>query len=89
MNKIKTIKHFYTVNHESENLLKNKGIKNSACVGDIRMDRVIELTSIIRENKFIEHFINNDKCWVAGSTWKEDYDLFIEYIRKKNKGYKL
>ena len=84
LNKIKTIKHFYTVNHESENLLKNKGIKNSECVGDIRMDRVIQLTSIIQKNKIIEHFTKNYKCWVAGSTWEEDYDLFIEYIRKKN-----
>ena len=84
LNKIKTIKYFYTVNHESENLLKNKGIKNSVCLGDIRMDRVIKLTSNDRKNKIIEHFIKNDICWIAGSTWKEDYDLFLEYIRRKN-----
>ena len=78
--KIKTIKYFYTVDDKSKHILNKKGIKNSKCLGDTRMDRVYKLASKNHKNNIIEHFKKNKKCWIAGSTWEEDYDLITEYI---------
>lgn len=78
--KIKIIKFFYTVDDKSKHILNKKGIENSKCVGDTRMDRVYKLASNKHENNIIEHFKKNKKFWIAGSTWKEDYDLILEYV---------
>ena len=52
-------------------------------VGDTRIDRVLNILNKKKEFKIINDFINNEDCWIAGSTWKEDYSLFTDYIHSK------
>lgn len=68
--------HLFVQNEESKNLLEKIGIKNNCTVsGDTRFDRVIEIAEKFEPIPLIEQFIGNNKCIVAGSTWKEDEKL--------------
>ena len=49
-------------------------------MGDSRYERVIDLPYQENEIEKIEKFINSRTCIVAGSTWKEDENLFINYL---------
>ena len=80
---IKTINHFYTSDIETKKILKKKNINNTTMVGDTRIDRVLNILNKKKEFKIINDFINNEDCWIAGSTWKEDYSLFTDYIHSK------
>ena len=69
----------------SKQLAKTIGIENCEVAGDTRFDRVIEIAENFKPLQFIEDFLQNSKCMVAGSTWWEDeaalrkvYELFKE-----------
>ncbi len=80
---IKTIDHFYTYDTETKKLLEEKSIINTSVVGDTRVDRVLNLLDNNKKLKIITDFTKNEDCWIAGSTWNEDYSLFVDYINKK------
>ena len=80
---LKTIDHFYLANSDSEKILNQNGISNTTLVGDMRMDRVLNILNEKRDLKILDDFLKNDECWIAGSTWDLDYSLFIDYIHKK------
>ena len=71
---------FMVVDQQSEQLLLENGFKNISCVGDLRMDRVLSNSKEIKPILAIESFLNGEKCFVAGSTWPEDYPLFLNYL---------
>ena len=86
-NILSTINHFFVQNETSKSLLSSIGINQVTVSGDTRFDRVYEFKN--RDNKLdvITSFVKNELCFIAGSTWKEDYnlmeELFIEKINKK------
>ena len=80
---LKSVTHFYTSDRNSEEILNNNGIFNTTSSGDTRMDRVLKIMNENKSFKILDHFTENQKCWIAGSTWNEDLPLFLNYIKNK------
>lgn len=76
------VKHFFVQNDESKKLLNSIGIDRVSISGDTRMDRVYDLTQNHEQLEIIEKFLNNQECFVAGSTWPEDYELMDTFLKK-------
>jgi 3-deoxy-D-manno-octulosonic-acid transferase len=73
-------KHFFVQDEHSVELLGRIGIKNVTKAGDTRFDRVAMIARNGKDIPLIEKFKNNQLLVVAGSTWKPDEELLIEYI---------
>tara|TARA_B100000809_G_scaffold1933_2_gene2240 strand:+ start:3242 stop:4477 length:1236 start_codon:yes stop_codon:yes gene_type:complete len=80
LNKLKQIDYFFVQDKSSKELLNLNHINNVSITGDTRIDRVKEIAK--QEKKFdsIEKFINNDICFIAGSSWEADNDIFLKSI---------
>lgn len=76
------VKHFFVQNDESKKLLNSIGIDQVSISGDTRLDRVYDLTQNHKRVEIIEKFLNNQECFVAGSTWPEDYELMDTFLKK-------
>ena len=57
-------------------------------LGDVRMDRVLNILDKKKDLEILSDFIRIDKYWVAGSTWIQDYPLFLDYVCK-NESHKV
>ncbi len=79
-NKLKTFDHFFVQNELSKKLLNTIHIENVTLSGDTRFDRVFDILKQNNSLAFLDTFKNNKFTIVAGSTWKEDEELLIEYI---------
>lgn len=75
--------HFFVQNTDSEKLLNSIGFKNVTVSGDTRFDRVSKILHQDNQLDFIETFKDNKYTMVAGSTWKEDETLLVNYINNK------
>lgn len=80
---LKSIDHFYTSDYSSKKILNQNKIYNVTVSGDLRIDRVLNIFNEEKKIDKIDHFINNENCWIAGSTWNEDYPLFMDYVNAK------
>ncbi|MFD1293183.1 3-deoxy-D-manno-octulosonic acid transferase [Lutibacter holmesii] len=74
--------HFFVQDESSAQLLRKINFENVTVSGDTRFDRVFEITQQNNELRFISEFKNNQYTLVAGSTWKEDEELLVNYINK-------
>lgn len=72
--------HFFVQDEQSVKLLARIGINNVTKAGDTRFDRVAEIARNGKDIPLVEKFRGNSQLVVAGSTWKPDEDLLIEYI---------
>lgn len=88
LNILKTVSHFFVQDEKTKFLLNEKGIENVTVAGDTRFDRVWDVVQNSKEIPLVENFLNNKKCIVAGSTWKEDEEILAEYLNS-NKEIKL
>jgi 3-deoxy-D-manno-octulosonic-acid transferase len=86
---LETFEFFFLQNKTSMKLLKEMGFNNAAVSGDTRYDRVY--SQLLQDNRldFIEGFVNDRLCVVAGSTWPEDEDLLTEFINNDKTGTKF
>lgn len=75
--------YFFVQNAESEKLLNSINIKNVKVVGDSRLETVLDNAREEYTNKIVRAFCKNSKVLIAGSTCKNDLDLF------KNLDYKI
>ena len=75
------VKHFFVQNYESKRLLNSIGINKLSISGDTRVDRVFDLTQKNKKLEIIEKFLENQECFVAGSTWPEDYELMDYFLK--------
>jgi 3-deoxy-D-manno-octulosonic-acid transferase len=83
-NKIKTFDKIFVLDQNSKNVLNENEINNVEIVGSLKIDRVkLQLNLNNRIDKF-EELSKNKKIIVCGSTWKEDEEIIIEYIKKNN-----
>ncbi len=73
--------YFFVQDEKSKQLLENIGYFNVSVSGDTRFDRVSMSSSA---PGFIEDFIQNRICIVAGSTWPEDEALLLKAIKSSN-----
>ena len=80
---LKAFNHFFVQDENSKRLLNSINFKNVTVNGDTRFDRVYEITKQDNTLSFIEEFKNNKYMLVAGSTWKEDEELLVNYINKE------
>lgn len=82
------VEHYFVQNESSAQLLKNIGLSNISVSGDTRFDRVAAIAKNSREISIVEKFKGNASLIVAGSTWKPDEELLIEFINQ-NKDIKF
>lgn len=80
---LKAFNHFFVQDNNSEELLNTINFKNVTVAGDTRFDRVSEILEQDNSLDFINEFKDNKYTIVAGSTWKEDEELLINYINNK------
>jgi len=78
-----TFSHFFVQDENSKQLLNSINFNNVTVSGDTRFDRVFEITQQNNNLPFIEEFIDNKYTLVAGSTWKEDEMMLVDYINNK------
>ncbi|CAL2077190.1 3-deoxy-D-manno-octulosonic acid transferase [Tenacibaculum sp. 190524A02b] len=81
--KLEAFHHFFVQNESSKNLLNSINFSNVTISGDTRFDRVYDILQQKNHLDFIKDFQQNCFTIVAGSTWKEDEELLIEYINTK------
>ena len=81
--KLKSFSHFFVQDQKSFELLANIGFTNVTVSGDTRFDRVFSILKRDNTLDFIEEFIGESYVLVAGSTWKEDEEVLIDYIMTK------
>jgi len=72
--------HFFVQDAASKELLSSINFTNVTVAGDTRFDRVSEILEQDNSLDFINKFKNNTYTIVAGSTWKEDEALLVDYI---------
>jgi 3-deoxy-D-manno-octulosonic-acid transferase len=75
--------HFFVQDENSKQLLNSINFNNVTVSGDTRFDRVFEITHQNNKLPFIEEFIDHKYTVVAGSTWKEDEMMLVDYINNK------
>lgn len=74
------VNHFFVQDDQSVQLLGGIGIKNVTKAGDTRFDRVAMIARNGKDIPLVGKFKGNQQLVVAGSTWKPDEELLIEYI---------
>jgi len=72
---------FFVQDDQSVRLLHGVGIKNVTKSGDTRFDRVAEIARNGKNIPLVEKFKGNSLLVVAGSTWKPDEEMLIQYIQ--------
>jgi len=76
------VTHFFVQDNLSVDLLGSIGIKNVTKAGDTRFDRVAEIAKNGKTLELVEKFKGDNLLVVAGSSWKPDEDLLVQYIHK-------
>jgi 3-deoxy-D-manno-octulosonic-acid transferase len=89
LNAITTYKHIFVQNRESFDILHKHGFDNVSISGDTRLDSVGQIADDAPRLDKLESFCRGQKAIIAGSTWKEDEDLFIPYLNKCPDGLKF
>ncbi len=73
---------FFVQQQASKELLQSIGITENIVVsGDTRFDRVIAIAEKFEPLPLIEKFCGSSKVIVAGSTWENDEEELIHYVR--------
>ena len=76
--------YIFVQNEQSKRLLNTINIQDCSVAGDTRFDRVAEIAAKFEPIAIVEEFAGNDKCIVAGSTWKEDEEVLQKVLVKLN-----
>ncbi len=76
--------YYFVQDQNSEDLLRSIGFTNVKACGDTRFDRVLEITQQDNSLDFMNSFVGDSHVLVAGSTWKEDEELLVDYINSNS-----
>ncbi len=79
---------FFVQNEKSRQLLASLGITDVEVTGDTRFDRVLDIKKASKQLPLVETFKNGKNCFVAGSSWLPDEEIFIPYFNS-HKDWKL
>jgi len=87
---LKCFTHFFVQNEVSRELLGKLGIREVTVTGDTRFDRVLQIQAAAKQLPVVESFVgdNQSRCFVAGSSWGPDEEIFIPYFNTR-KDWKL
>ncbi len=88
MRPLRQFDHLFVQNEESKRLLNENGIDCVTVVGDTRLDRVIDIKNAAAPLPTVEQFVGNSPCFIAGSSWGPDEEIYIPYIAQQ-KDWKL
>ena len=77
---LQAFSHFFVQDENSKNLLQKIGFNNATVSGDTRFDRVLAITKQNNHLSFIADFVQDKHILVAGSSWKKDEALLVNYI---------
>jgi 3-deoxy-D-manno-octulosonic-acid transferase len=80
--------HLFVQNESSKQLLAEYGINCVTVVGDTRLDRVIAIKDAASPLPLVEEFVGDAPCFIAGSSWGPDEEIYIPYFAK-HKDWKL
>jgi len=79
---LKCFTHFFVQNEVSRELLATIGIMDVSVVGDTRFDRVLQIKAAAKQLPIVEQFKGNNKCFIAGSSWQPDEEIFIPWLNE-------
>ena len=79
LNKLKKIDLFYVQDINSKRILEKYLFNDINISGDSRFTSVIRTLKENKKINKIEKFIDNQKCFIAGSVWEKDIKLPVEY----------
>ncbi|MDD7317360.1 MAG: glycosyltransferase N-terminal domain-containing protein [Prevotella sp.] len=85
---LKCFTHFFVQNEISKELLSTININNVTITGDTRFDRVLHIKEQAKQLPIIESFLSSKvgsapvRCFVAGSSWQPDEDIFMKYFEQ-------
>lgn len=79
---LKCFTRFYVQNEISKELLAKIKIKDVQVVGDTRFDRVLQIKAAAKQLPIVENFVGKNKCFVAGSSWQPDEEIFIPWLNE-------
>ena len=85
---LRQFNHLFVQNESSKKLLAEYGITNVTVVGDTRLDRVIAIKDAAAPLPLVEQFAGDAPCFIAGSSWGPDEEIYIPYFAK-HKDWKL
>ncbi|WP_317129790.1 3-deoxy-D-manno-octulosonic acid transferase [Mucilaginibacter corticis] len=74
------VTHFFVQDDQSKQLLQTLNINNVTISGDTRFDRVWANAENPKPLPVIAEFINNQKTFIAGSTWPADEQLIAKLV---------
>jgi 3-deoxy-D-manno-octulosonic-acid transferase len=75
------ITHFFLQNKQSAELLETINIHHCSVAGDTRFDRVAHVFENGHPLKVAEKFLNKSKAIIAGSSWKAEEALLLQFLR--------
>ena len=86
---LRKITWFFVQNQTSSNLLNRIHIYHHEINGDTRFDRVMKIKQTASGLPLVNTFKNNQKLFIAGSTWPPDEDILLKFIKSENQNIKL
>lgn len=78
--------HFFVQNQKSADLLTSIGIKNYSITGDTRYDRVMDNAKKVKSIPMIETWLNEEKAFIVGSSWKADEEILAPFLNTNYTG---
>ena len=84
LDRLKMIDYFFVQDDNSKLLLSKYSIQNVVKSGDSRFTSVIKTLNENKRIDIIEKFIDNNKCFIAGSVWSRDIKVIKESIINSN-----
>jgi 3-deoxy-D-manno-octulosonic-acid transferase len=86
---LRNVTWFFLQDHESAQLLLEKGIDTHSITGDTRFDRVYEISGHPQSFPLVEKFCDNSQVIIAGSTWPADEEVLFPVIWKSGSTQKF
>ncbi len=81
--------HIFVQKQDSLTILNEFGLKKASISGDTRLDRSLQVANQAKSFPIVDYFTQNqEKTLVCGSTWQEDEDVIIDFLKlffEKNK----
>lgn len=78
------IDHFFVLNKKSKTLLASLSISKVTISGDTRFDRVLETYKAKVKHQKLDHFLKDQKAFIAGSTWPKDHRVICPQCNKNS-----
>lgn len=86
---LKKMNYISTQDLDSVTVLNSHGFSNAEFTGNPRVDRILQRKSSSSEIPTIKSWKKNDFLLILGSSWPEEEDLVLTYLKKTNSPFKI